>query len=65
MSNDSKMISRIETVKTQELIRVEHVFGNGTGKSPIRKEVEFWTKDGILIGKRDINDLKEYDHVNH
>lgn len=65
MSDDSKMVSRVETVKTQELIRVEHVFGNGTGKFPIRKEVEFWTKDGILIGKRDINDLKEYDRVNH
>ena len=59
---EKKLVSRIEKVEMQELIRIEHVYGDGTPDMPVKKEVEFWTKGGVLVGRKGINDLMEFSH---
>lgn len=39
-----------------EVIRVEQTKGKGTHEDPMRTEVTYWSKDGQLIARMDIND---------
>lgn len=49
----------VERAELQQVIRVEHVIGKNTVDSPVRKAVQFWTTDGILIGEKGINELNK------
>ncbi|WP_436704307.1 hypothetical protein [Lactiplantibacillus plantarum] len=55
---------RIDKVNLEKVIRIEKVVGNGTPEVPIKKVVQFWTTNGVLIGEKLINDLKEYEQPN-
>lgn len=50
----------VESVKVQKVIRLETVVGKGTKESPIKKVVQFWTTNGVMIGEKEINELQEY-----
>lgn len=52
----------VERAELQQVIRVEHVIGKGTVDSPVRKVVQFWTTDGIMIGEKGINELNKQDY---
>lgn len=39
-----------------EVIRTVHVEGAGTADNPLKLEVSYWTKDGKLLVRVDIND---------
>lgn len=39
-----------------EVIRVVNDTGTGTPDDPVRTEVSYWTKDGTLLVRMDIND---------
>lgn len=39
-----------------EVIRVVQTKGRGTDEDPYRTEVSYWSKDGHLIARMDIND---------
>lgn len=39
-----------------EVIRVVQTKGKGTNDDPCRTEVTYWSKDGHLIARMDIND---------
>lgn len=55
---------RVESAKIEKVIRIERVIGSGTTEDPVRKTVQFWTTRGVLIGEREINDLREYAGAN-
>lgn len=44
----SNTLKRAELV---EVIRILVVIGKGTNEDPVRREVQYWTKDGKLIGR--------------
>ena len=46
----------MESACIVEVIRVEHTKGKGTCEDPVRTEVTYWSKDGRLITRIDIND---------
>lgn len=61
----NKFKSKIDRVGLQQVIRVEHVTGAGTCDSPVRKVVQFWTTNGVLIGEKNINELYEHEPVSN
>ena len=54
---------KVDKVNLQQVIRVEHVVGKGTTDSPVKKVVQFWTTNGVLIAEKDINELHEHELV--
>lgn len=45
-----------ETAALVEVIRTTHMTGTGKDGDPTRVEVAYWSTDGRLIAKMDIND---------
>lgn len=43
-------VRRIDTSRVIEVIEVTTTAGNGTEADPVRKEIQFWTKEGRFIG---------------
>ena len=56
--NPVKDRADIRKVEVIEVIRVTWVHGLGTDESPIGWATEYWTKDGIFIGRDDPNKPK-------
>lgn len=43
-------VRKIYSVKTTEILEVETRLGDGTDENPVRKEIQYWTKEGDFIG---------------
>lgn len=43
-------VRKIDSTKIVEVVEVVTTVGMGTNESPVRKEIQFWTKDGRKIG---------------
>lgn len=57
--NTTDVITKVvktEEARIVEVIRTVHEAGVGTADDPVRVEVGYWTKDGVLIARMNIND---------
>lgn len=49
-------VIKFESAEVIEVIRTVHVYGNGTPEDPMRAEARYWTLEGDLLAKIDINE---------
>ena len=58
MNTTDMITNMIETEEARivEVIRTVHETGVGTAEDPVRVEVGYWTRDGVLIARMDLND---------